>query len=263
MAIKDIVILGSGNVATHLAPALAAAGGNILQVYSRKITRARKLAKKVNAKPVNKITEIHKNADLYLFAISDGAIEMVGKALSAHLNGEKKYIVAHTSGATPSTVFKGHFKQYGIFYPLQTFSKNRPADFQSIPFCIDGNRKLVRTALFKLAEKLSSKVYEISDQERSVLHVAAVFANNFTNHLFTISKSILDQKNIPFDLLLPLILETAQKVQDHPPETMQTGPAIRNDRETMERHLRLLEGVPEVAEVYRRMSEGIMRGLER
>lgn len=259
MAIKNIVFIGSGNVATHLAPALRKAGCTIEQVYSRQMAHAQKLAVQIDASPVHRIKDIQKNTDCYLFAISDDAIETVATALSAHLGKTTKSIAVHTSGATPSTVFKGHFKQYGIFYPLQTFSKNRPMDFRDIPFCIDGNTKNVRESLSDLAKRLGPKVYPISDQERAILHVAAVFANNFTNHLFSISKTITDQANIPFDLLRPLILETARKVQDHPPAEMQTGPAIRNDQETIERHLRLLEGLPAYQELYRKMSALIGR----
>ena len=257
--IKKIVLLGSGNLASQLGPALVGAGVEVVQVYSRRITHARKLAKRLGCPATNKLEDIKFAADLYLFAISDGAIEEVARNLANQLPEKRKYIFAHTSGATPQLVFKGLVKNYGIFYPLQTFSKDRPADFSTIPFCIDGNRKNVRTKLSKLAEILSPTVSLITDDQRAVLHVAAVFVNNFTNALFGAGKEILDEKNIPFELLTPLILETAKKVQDNSPVSMQTGPAKRGDQATIEKHQALLNHRPELIELYQKLSELIFQ----
>jgi len=238
-------------------------GVEVVQVYSRKIKNAQKLAKILGSSATNKIEKISTDAELYLFAISDGAIRSVAEQLSKYLPEKSNAIFAHTSGATPQLVFKGLSKHYGVFYPLQTFSKNRPADFSTIPFCIDGNRKLVRTKLSKLAKTLSPKVTLITDEQRAVLHVSAVFVNNFTNALFGVGKEILDQHNIPFQLLTPLILETAKKVQENPPLKMQTGPAKRNDQETIQRHLKLLKNSPNFQELYQKLSDLIIQQNKR
>lgn len=256
--IQKIVLLGSGNLASQLGLSLVASGTELVQVYSRRITHARKLAKRLGCPATNQLEAIKTEADLYLFAISDGAIEEVAKKLSKHLQKKGNFIFAHTSGATPQLVFKGLVKNYGIFYPLQTFSKNRPADFSTIPFCIDGNRKNVRTQLTKLAVTLSPTVSLITDEQRAVLHVAAVFVNNFTNALFGAGKEILDEHDIPFDLLTPLILETAKKVQSSTPLTMQTGPAKRGDQATIKKHLALLKNNPELTILYKKLSELII-----
>ena len=257
--IKKIVLLGSGNLASQLGPALVGTGVNIIQVYGRRITHARKLSKQLGCPATNKLEDINTDADLYLFAISDRAIKEVAINLSKQLLEKENFIFAHTSGATPQLVFKGLVKNYGIFYPLQTFSKDRPADFSTIPFCIDGNRKNVRTKLSKLAEGLSPTVSLITDDQRAVLHVAAVFVNNFTNALFGAGKEILDEKNIPFELLTPLILETAKKVQNNSPLSMQTGPAKRGDQATITKHQTLLKHQPELTTLYQKLSELIIQ----
>lgn len=253
------MLLGSGNLASQLGPVLTMAGAGVIQVYSRRITHARKLAKTLGASATNKIEKISTDADLYLFAISDGAIRLVAELLSKHLSEKGNYIFAHTSGATSKLVFKGLAKYYGVFYPLQTFSKDRLADFSTIPFCIDGNQKLVRTKLTHLAKTLSPNVSLITDEQRVALHVAAVFVNNFTNALFSTGKEILDQHQIPFQLLTPLILETAKKVQENPPLKMQTGPAKRGDQKTIQRHLNLLNHTPAWQELYQQLSDLIIQ----
>jgi len=252
-----MVLIGSGNVAWHLASALHAAGIEILQVYSRRITSARKLAKLVGAKATNQLSKINHEADLYLFAITDTAIAEVAAKLATQVVLKNSAIFAHTSGATPMAVFKGVVKRYGIFYPLQTFSKNREVDITTVPFCINGNYEVVRKDLFSLAKQLSPTVAHLSDAQRAQLHVAAIFANNFTNHLFSISQQILAAHDLPFDLLRPLILETAYKVQDQFPDAMQTGPARRGDQATMDRHLALLEGHAEYQDLYELLSSFI------
>ena len=257
--IKKIVLLGSGNLATQLAPALVLAGAEVIQVYSRRIAHARKLARVLTCPATTKIDEIVTNADLYLFAISDGAIQAIAEQLSKALPENGRFIFAHTSGATPQLVFKGLVENYGIFYPVQTFSKDRPADFSTIPFCIDGNRKNVRNKLAMLAKTLSPKVSLITDEQRAILHVAAVFVNNFTNALFSVGKDILDEHAIPFELLTPLILETAKKVQENAPRTMQTGPARRGDQKTIQRHQTLLNNHPAFQEIYQKLSELIIQ----
>lgn len=252
--IKKIVLIGSGNVAWHLGRALYEADMIILQVYSRQLPAARKLARQIKAAAVNQVEKINPSADLYLFAITDTAIQSVAKTLAAQRSVDKQAIFAHTSGATPMDIFKGTSKRYGIFYPLQTFSSSRTVDMATVPFCINGNYQLVKKKLTGLARKLSPTVTLLSDNQRAQLHVAAVFANNFTNHLFTISQQLLNEHDLPFDLLRPLILETAHKVQHQSPAVMQTGPARRNDQPTIDRHLHLLSKHKAYQDLYKQLS---------
>ncbi|HHS96271.1 MAG TPA: DUF2520 domain-containing protein, partial [Phaeodactylibacter sp.] len=234
--IHTISLIGAGNVAQHLGSSFRTQGIDILDVFSRKKKNATALAKDISAKAVTDFSKINKQADCYLIAVSDDAIEEVTTKLAKYLDTEKALVV-HTSGATPSTVLKPHFKHYGVFYPLQSFSKTSKPDFRQIPLCIDGHYAADRKAMQKLAALLSPKVYLINDAARAKLHVAAVFVNNFSNYMYQAAAEILEGEQLPFDLLRPLLLETALKVQDQSPKDMQTGPAIRGDTHTIERHL--------------------------
>ena len=250
-----IVLIGAGNVAHHLGYRLVEKGHQIVQVFSRKKTKAKKLAQRLNCDYTNDLGKVNPEANLYILAVNDEAIEVVASQLSSILNS--KALVVHTSGATPGTVLKPHFTFYGNFYPLQTFSISKAVDFSQIPFCIYANRKKHRGQLESLAQNLSPLVYTIDDQQRAILHVAAVFANNFTNHLFHISHQILEEKNIPFDLLKPLIKETAEKVQHQAPQLMQTGPAIRGDQKTIDQHLNYLLQHPDYQKLYLLLTKSI------
>lgn len=250
-----IILIGAGNVATHLGLALYKSGVEVLQVFSRNLKKAKQLAQKLEAKPINDLSKITKKGTIYIIAVHDDAIREVAEQL-AYLKGEKRLFV-HTSGATPSTVFKGVFKNYGVFYPLQTFSIDRKADFQNIPICIDTKKEKRISILQELADQLSPKVYQINDLERSVLHVAAVFVNNFTNHLFHIGEQICEEGNVDFDILRPLIQETAAKVQFNKPLSMQTGPAKRGDSKTIQRHLNHLKDQSDFKEFYELLTKSI------
>ena len=252
-----VVIIGAGNVGSHLAKALHQADVRILQVFNRHIEKAQSLALQVNAEPVCDYKALSDQADLYLLTVSDSAIEEVAERITQLLG--RNILLAHTSGATPSHVFEGKTKRYGIFYPLQTFSKEQEVDFSNIPFCIDAVKKEDRILLQELAQLLSEKVCVITDDQRAVLHVAAVFVNNFSNHLFRIGEEILKDHEMSFELLLPLIRETVNKLYSLSPEEAQTGPAIRGDQTTIRGHLKLLKSYPEYQEIYRMLSEGIQK----
>ncbi|MEM9822704.1 MAG: Rossmann-like and DUF2520 domain-containing protein [Bacteroidota bacterium] len=235
--------------------ALHQQGHTIQQVYSRTFKKAKALAKQIDAKATNNLKKINPSAQLYLLAVSDGAIVEVATKIASTLSSAA--LVVHTSGATPAKSLSPFFKSYGTFYPLQSFSKGKAVDFSSIPFCIHANRKKQREQLASLAKCLSPAVYFLDDQQRAILHVAAVFANNFTNHLFHISQSLLQGQSLPFELLQPLILETAAKVQAQSPSAMQTGPAIRGDQKTIEQHLSYLKKQPEIQKLYLLLTESI------
>ena len=255
MSLKSIILIGAGNVAHHLGPQFQKSGLKVLQVFSRKITKARRLAKTLKSEAINDLSKLSSSADLYVLAVHDGAIPLVAQQLPREVR-EKKLVV-HTSGATASTVFKSICKRYGIFYPLQTFSIKRKVDFSSIPICTHANRKRDRQALQALGQQLSNSSFEIDDAQRAILHIAAVFVNNFSNHLFSIGADLCEKEQIPFRLLLPLILETATKVQKHPPAKMQTGPALRGDLTTLNKHLDYLQRYPEYEKLYRQLSKNI------
>ena len=250
--ITNISIIGSGNLGYHLAQRFQERGLIIDQVFSRKEENARQLAEIINTRYCTQLSEIQSLSDLYILAVSDGAIQEVAKQISLIL--PENSLVVHTSGATPSSVFRGHFDNRGIFYPLQSFSKEKVVDFEKIPICVHAHYPNSLQQLKTLAQRISPKVYEIDDEQRAYLHVAAVFANNFSNYLFHVAHELCQQHQVPFDLLRPLILETAQKVQDHPPIQMQTGPAIRSDEATMNRHLELLKKHPSWMLLYQSLS---------
>ncbi len=250
-----IILIGAGNVATHLGLRLVECGFAITQVYSRTKERAEQLANQLNTQNTHQLQTIDTTADIYIFAIKDDAISSIAKQLQQYL--PQTAIITHTSGATPSTVFKSFFSNYGVFYPLQTFSINRKSNFETLPMCIDGSNEMVKEKLLDIAKVICPNVYEIDDAQRAVLHVVAVIVNNFTNHLFAIGEDIANKEQIPFELLKPLITETVSKINEHPAKAMQTGPAIRQDTETINRHLAFLEAYPTYHKLYQYFTDSI------
>ncbi|WP_421940677.1 Rossmann-like and DUF2520 domain-containing protein [Pedobacter sp.] len=246
-----IVILGSGNVATQLALSLKAIGEEIVQVYSPNLTNANNLAEKVAASAISNLAAINTKAELYIISVKDDAISAVAAELN-HVNG----LVVHTSGTTDLSILSDQVKRAGVFYPLQTFSKSRNVSFRHIPICLEAEEQDL-ILLRELAGKLSSKVYELDGEKRKVLHLAAVFACNFPNHLYALANQILQQHNLDFDIVRPLIAETADKVMVNLPDNVQTGPAIRGDERTMDKHLKMLSNLPELQEIYQTLSNSI------
>lgn len=250
-----VTIIGAGNVATHLAKRLYEKECVILQVFNRTLENAQILANQVGAEAINTLQKINDSADIYIVAISDDAIKNTVQELSPIL--PKNKIIVHTSGATTSKVFESYFDNYGVFYPLQTFSKKRKVDFEQLPMCIDGSNDFVRNQLLVLAQIICPNVYHIDDKQRATLHIAAVFANNFANYLFAISEQIVTDENIPFGILRPLINETVAKISETSPVLMQTGPARRGDKETLEKHQQYLRQYPNYHKVYEILSQNI------
>lgn len=252
MNIQSIVIIGAGNMAWHLGHALKIAGLEIKQVFSRKLEKAIQLADSLDGQAINDLQSIDQHSDLYIIAVSDQAIAAVSQQLVLRLS--PNVMIVHTSGATPSTIFDAHFLRKGIFYPLQSLSKDKKTDFTKVPICVHANLQEDAENLYQLGRRISHQVAYIDDQQRAVLHIAAVFVNNFSNYLFHVGSEITKDANVPFELLLPLIQETVQKIKDQPPQKMQTGPAIRDDQNTIDRHLAFLENYPSFAEVYQLIS---------
>lgn len=248
-----VVIVGSGNVATHLSLAIASLEGiEICQVYSPTEAHAEILAERLNCDFVTNPTQIRKEADVYLFALKDQALETVIRAVPAN-NG----LWLHTSGSMPMQVFAGYTERYGVLYPLQTFSKSREISFQGIPLFIECHREEDKNCLEDLARRLSGKVCELSSEKRRSLHLAAVFACNFTNHIYALAEEILAKEGLSRDYLFPLIDETAAKVHELPAQEAQTGPAIRYDENIINKHLGMLADDPDVQTLYRLLSQSI------
>ncbi len=248
-----IVLLGSGNVATHLGLTLKQVGNDVLQVWSRKWEHAEALGLELGAGFTDKLADINPSADIYIISVVDDAIAEVAGALT-----DKKGIIIHTSGSSGMEVLQGASEKTGIIYPLQTFSKQKPVDFSQVPVAIEGNTPEVTKILEKLVSQITSIVLKIDSVQRQALHVAAVFACNFTNHLYALSKKILDQNKLSFDLLKPLISETADKVQKFDPKTVQTGPAVRHDQITLNKHRQFLKKNPHLLELYDKLSQSII-----
>lgn len=249
-----IVLLGSGNLATQLGRALKMAGQNILQVWSRQPQNAFQLADLLHVPVAKSLSDIDKTADLYIIAVTDLAIREVAE----NLNIADKIIV-HTSGSTDLTILKGTSDKIGVLYPLQTFTKNKSIDFRQIPIGIEANSPDVVTAIRSLAERLSENVIEMDSHKRRTLHIAAIFACNFTNHLWVLAQELLKESNQDFSLLRPLIAETASNVQLANPLDLQTGPAVRNDEEVISKHLDLLAGNHVLHELYQKLSQSIVK----
>lgn len=245
-------MLGSGNVATHLGAALANAGHRIVQVYSRTADHARTLAEALDAQAISHLGDLNPKADVFILAISDDAIASVAGQLPLHLNG----IVVHTSGSTSIDVLQSHAR-YGVFYPLQTFSKGKTVDFASIPLALEAGDAPSMAQLESMARSISGVVFPCDSVQRLSLHVAAVFACNFTNHLYAVAADLLQRNGLSFDLIKPLVTETAQKVMALPPAEAQTGPAIRGDQITMEKHLEFLHGEAELQQLYALLSTAV------
>ncbi len=252
-----IVLLGSGNVATHFAKVLKAKSEDVVQVYSPNLNNARLLADLIAAEAVNDLNAIYQHADLYIISVKDDAIEEVAKSLK-NVTG----LVVHTSGTTDISILSMYVKKAGVFYPLQTFSKGKEVSFENIPLCIEANDESELTILNKLAAKISRQVYQLDGDKRKVLHLAAVFACNFPNHLYALANKILNQNGLDFEIIRPLIAETADKVMSNLPENVQTGPAVRTDESTLNKHLSMLTDMPELQNIYQTLSDSIKLTLK-
>ena len=247
-----VVFLGSGNLATRLSLEMKRKGFDIRQVYSHTPAHAERLANQLQCKWTYLPGKVEIDADLYIFALKDTALEPLITRIAPN-NG----LWVHTAGSLPMDLWAGHAQRYGVFYPMQTFSKQREVDFSHIPVFVEGCDAETTGFLRAVAAALTSKVYEATSEQRRYLHLGAVLACNFTNHLYALASDLLTRHQLPFDALWPLIDETAQKVHELPPDRAQTGPAARGDRHVMDEHLRLLADDPYLSEVYRLLSRGI------
>lgn len=269
-----IVLIGAGNLATHLGKALHAAGHDMVQVFSRTMQSAETLASLLDAEPLTDIAQVRDDADVYIFSVKDSALVQLVAQLCRHeadglgedgavnalrkaKKGEHERVFLHTAGSMPMSVFKGMAQHYGVLYPMQTFSKQREVDFSIIPCFVEANDEFAQKQIEGLAREISGRVYELSSEDRKYLHLSAVFACNFANHCYAISQELLEEHGIPFDVMLPLINETAAKVHEMKPKDAQTGPAVRYDENVIDKQSKLLENHPHFKKVYDSMSKSI------
>jgi len=246
----SVVLLGAGNVATHLYKAfIASKEVEIKQWYNRSLKTIDKYKNKVEV--TNDITALVE-ADIYILAVSDDAIEDLSKQLPF-----QDRLVVHTSGST--SLYAVDMKQKrGVFYPLQTFSKAADINFEDVPICVEALKKTDLPILKNLAKAIGSKSHKVNSDQRQALHLAAVFVNNFTNQLYRMAHEITEQNGAEFDILKPLIKETANKIEALSPYLAQTGPALRNDKKTIKRHLKQLES-EEHKSVYELLTKSIKK----
>ena len=247
-----VVWIGAGNLATRIALAMRAVGITILQVYSHTEVHAVALAEQLDCAWTSEVSAVRPDADYYFFALKDTALPEVVARLS---HNEGTWV--HTAGSMPMTLFAGYAKQYGVCYPLQTFSKTRAVDVSKVPFFIEGSDVETEGRLCALAGLLSASVQRLSSEKRKSLHLAAVFACNFVNHLYVLGGELLEKEGIDTHFLLPLIDETAAKVHDMSPLAAQTGPAVRYDEHVIQKQLAQLEADPAKQAIYTLMSQSI------
>lgn len=251
---KRVVLVGAGNVATHLGMALQKAGYEIVQVFSRTEHSASVLAGKLGTEYTVSMETLRPDADLYIVSVKDAVLQSL---LPTIVKGREEALFVHTAGSMPMSVWKGIAIRYGVLYPMQTFSKQRPVDFGTVSFFVEANEPDDLETLKQMASSLGAKVYEASSEQRMSLHVAAVFACNFANHMYALSAKLLDKYGMPFEAMLPLIEETADKVHLLSPREAQTGPAIRRDGNVMDKHLDLLADEPILQDLYKKISKSI------
>jgi predicted short-subunit dehydrogenase-like oxidoreductase (DUF2520 family) len=256
----NVSFIGSGNLAWHLAPAFDNAGYVVKEVYSRNLKHAEALTERLYQAEVKQSLDFSSSSsNLFVIATSDEAIQEVAQEI---VLPEDAYLV-HTSGSQPLSVLQfAATPNIGVFYPLQTFTQSKRIEFKDIPLFIESSNDETERTLLSVARALSSKVKKITSEERKALHVAAVFASNFTNHMLMLSKGILDENKLSFELLKPLIVETINKSLSIGPENAQTGPARRGDLEILDRHVEFLQNDQTTAEIYKLISQNIIDQYE-
>lgn len=251
-----VIFIGAGNLATNLAKALLQAGHDIIQVYSRTMESAQALATLAGGAPTTDITSVRADADLYILSVKDSVLaELIPKVCA----GRENKVFVHTAGSMPMNLFQGMALHYGVLYPMQSFSKQKEVDFSVIPCFIEGNDDYTIQLLEEFVHTFSDRCYQLSSEDRKYLHLGAVFACNFVNHCYELSSEVLQAHGIPFDVMLPLIDETAQKVHHLSPADAQTGPALRYDENVIRSQSLLLKDNPLMKDLYDRMSVSIHR----
>ncbi|MBK8851722.1 MAG: DUF2520 domain-containing protein [Saprospiraceae bacterium] len=245
----DICIIGSGNMARQLLPALQRAGLVVSGLYGRNLETSSALSAQYQLPLISSLKEI--NSDVAFLCVSDDAIAGIAAEMSNY-----KGLVIHTSGSVPSTVLSA-FTNYGVLYPVQTMTKQGRVNFEKVPLCITGSDASTLDTLNTLAGLVSQKVYTIDDEQRKKVHLAAVMTNNFINHLVVVAKDYLLENQLDYEIIVPLLRTTMEKLTQAPYNFQQTGPAVRNDEGVISRHLELLKSKPELHTLYETITESI------
>lgn len=252
-----VVFIGAGNLATRLSLEMQRTGLTICQVYSHTAAHASELAERLGCDWTTSPEAIFPEADLYVFSVKDTALQPILSEMKPN-----RGLWVHTAGSMPLDIFKGTNERYGVMYPLQTFSKERAVDFRKVPFFLETVSKTDGVFLQEIAGRLSDDVRFLSSEKRRYLHLSAVFACNFVNRMYALAGGMLEKEGIPFEVLLPLIDETAAKVHAMKPGEAQTGPAVRFDENVINNHLTMLKD-PDMQEIYRLVSRNIYKGNPR
>ena len=248
-----IVIIGSGNLATQLSLALKDANQEIVQIFSRTEAHAQELAEKIGCAYTASPDAILPDAEIYILAVKDDALAVLAATLCV---SRPNALFLHTAGSMPMDVFNGYASQYGVLYPMQTFSKNRRVSFREIPCFIEASCPEALETIRSLAASISDHVVDCDSEKRKKMHLAAVLACNLTNHCYRLAERVLEAEQIDFRLFLPLIEETARKVRTLSPKEAQTGPMVRYDRNVMNLQMAMLPDA-RTREIYRLMAESI------
>ena len=252
--IMRLVLIGAGNLATNMGKALKGAGHDIIQVYSRTMLSARMLADVLECDATDDLQTVSADADIYILSVKDAVLEHVANIVC---NGREERLFLHTAGSVSMTCFLGKAQNYGVLYPMQTFSKSREVDFREIPCFIEANSPEALQQINRLAASISNHVVCMSSNDRKYLHLAAVWACNFTNHCYDMAAEILEKHGISFRVMLPLIDETAKKVHTLTPRQAQTGPAVRYDENVIRAQIQLMKGSHLQQKLYEQLSKSI------
>ena len=250
---QKIVMIGAGNVAYHLSNFLVLNKFNLVQIYSISEENATALGKALNISYTSNKANIVDNADIYIVSIKDDVI----KEFLNNVPQIKNKLIAHTSGSVEKNVLNEITNRAAVFYPLQTFSKDKKVDFDNIPFCLEASNEEDLKLLENLAQHFSKKIFQINSEQRAAIHRAAVFACNFSNFMYVQAEKILKNSQVDFNILHPLILETAQKAVSKSPFDVQTGPAKRKDLKVIKKHLTSLNN--DEKEIYELMTNQIIK----
>lgn len=249
-----VSFIGSGNVATHLAKACVDNGISVNEICSNNFENAKLLAEICNANALNSISKLNDDIDLLIVSINDNSLSEIATSIEKF-----KCPVVHTSGSTSIDIIKSSHHFYGVLYPLQTFSKSKIVNIKEVPFFIEGSSVELISRIETLVSKWGAKTQLANSEQRLNLHIAAVFACNFSNHMYSIAEELMRKHQLDFNLLKPLILETAHKIEKLSPNEAQTGPAKRMDTQTIKKHLASLTSEKRLFELYKSISEDIAK----
>ena len=250
---ERVSIIGSGNVASWFAQVGFHEGCLINQVYSRNIEHAKECAQWCMATPIDSLEELSPDSDIYIFAVKDDCLSELVASIPFKMN-----LAVHTSGSVSKNIFKGYARRYGVLYPCQSISKESDFTKLKVPLCVEGNSAKTEDRLSYFASYWSDRVYSVSEQQRFQLHLAAIFANNYINALYDIAYGQMEAAGLDWELLLPLIENTAKKVREMTPRQAQTGPARRGDSVVINKQLAALRDYPQLQEIYSKMTDYII-----